>query len=460
MRAAERLGADLGQIVAGTLLAGTRAKVRIMGPQHRHGLVHLHALQDRAVVAEQRKGGRVHPLQTVHRLEFVGDLGVQARVQTQAADGQPVLLTAQRQRADVDVVLAEDAGHRAEEARLVLVLEEEQLSLGRQLQVEVVHLHDTRLVALQHGADQLAFAVLRLEGDGETGAVHRGSVLVHLDHLEAELAGQQRRVDVVHALLDQLRENALEGGRLEQRGAVLELVAASAQLHALQTALDQLRLQRADALGQLDVGVQLLARRQLGENARVHHADHLAALERVHELVCDVHGHLALRLVGVCAQMRRADEVRVREQRLGALLGRLALVDVQRGGSHTAAVQRLEQVVLVDDATASTVHDAHALLALGKGLLVQQMARVRVERRVQRDEVRLREQLLQLHRHDTGLFGECARQQRIVAEHRHVERLARLGHTTTDRTQTHDTDGLAVQLGAHELLSVPATLLQ
>ena len=62
--------------------------------------------------------------------------------------------------------------------------------------------------------------------------------------------------------------------------------------------------------------------------------------------------------------MRRADDVRMAEQRI--VLGRLLDEDVEGGAGDMAGIERRAQRLLVDQAAARAVDDAHALLGLGE----------------------------------------------------------------------------------------------
>ena len=53
--------------------------------------------------------------------------------------------------------------------------------------------------------------------------------------------------------------------------------------------------------------------------------------------------------------------------------GRLLGVDVEGGAGHAAALERREQRLVVDQLAARGVHDAHAGLHLGEGLLAEQV---------------------------------------------------------------------------------------
>src|SRR3546814_8618285 len=73
-----------------------------------------------------------------------------------------------------------------------------------------------------------------------------------------------------------------------------------------------------------------------------------------------------------------------------------------------ARVQRVLERLLVDQAAARAVDDAHALLRLGEILAAQDIARAVGERRVERDEVGTGQKIVErdlLDAHFHGAFG-------------------------------------------------------
>ena len=73
----------------------------------------------------------------------------------------------------------------------------------------------------------------------------------------------------------------------------------------------------------------------------------------------------------------------------------LAFEDVQRRAAESAALQRREQRLGVDERAASGVDDERAVLHLLDPSAIEEMVRVRVERRVERDDVALLQQLVE-----------------------------------------------------------------
>lgn len=101
---------------------------------------------------------------------------------------------------------------------------------------------------------------------------------------------------------------------------------------------------------------------------------------------------------------------------------------VQGCPSAPAVLQSHQQRRLVHDATSGHVDDADASLALAQDLGSDEVARVRQERRVHRDVVRPRPQLLQRHGLHAPLGGHVGGDHGVVADGGHAEGLHALGN--------------------------------
>src|SRR4029079_1142657 len=120
-----------------------------------------------------------------------------------------------------------------------------------------------------------------------------------------------------------------------------------------------------------------------------------AVLEEADEHLRQLDRHLLLRLARRRAQVRARDQVLVLEQR--RRLRRLLAEHVQRRARQLSRSQRLQHRALVDDAAARAVDQVRPLLHLRERRAVEQVLRLGDERNVQRDEVRLRDQLVERH---------------------------------------------------------------
>ena len=92
--------------------------------------------------------------------------------------------------------------------------------------------------------------------------------------------------------------------------------------------------------------------------------------------------------------MRRADHVGMAEQHV--LGGRLLDEHVESGARNLLGIQCIDQRLLVDEAAARAVDDAHAFLGLGQVLAAEDIPRLVGQRGVQRDEVRAGQKLVEI----------------------------------------------------------------
>ena len=215
--------------------------------------------------------------------------------------------------------------------------------------------------------------------------------------LDAALGGQHRRVDVGDRLLDHVAEDALERGELEHRDVVLGDLAAHLDVELRSALPGERREDPAELLHERDPGADLLGDDAAGDVDRVGHE--LAGEGQAHRP-----GHrdagLLLRLVGRGAEVRGDDDVlEGEERRVG---GRLVGEDVEPGAGDPALLERVVERVLVDDAAAGRVDDAHGRLDLER-LLADQADGLRGLGQVDGDEVGLGEQLVEADQPDAEL---------------------------------------------------------
>ena len=153
--------------------------------------------------------------------------------------------------------------------------------------------------------------------------------------------------------------------------------------------------------------------------------------------------------------MRRQHDVGQRAERQ-VVRGRFLLVNVQRRAADLAALQRLEQRGLIDQAAARAVDDAHALLALGQRRRVENLVRLGRQRHVHGDEIGARQEVGQIVRQ---LHLQAARaalhEIGIVGDDVHPERNRAPRDFAADAAHADDAQRLAVQLGSLERFAVP-----
>ena len=125
---------------------------------------------------------------------------------------------------------------------------------------------------------------------------------------------------------------------------------------------------------------------------------------------------------------------------------RLVLEHVERGAGDHAVTQRDGECGLVDDGAARGVHEVGVVAHAGERRGVDQVARLRQERRVERDDVRAGEQLVELD--PTGLVAVHG----VGVDDLHPERTGASGDRLPDRAEADDAERLAAQPATeHEL---------
>src|SRR5678815_60174 len=73
------------------------------------------------------------------------------------------------------------------------------------------------------------------------------------------------------------------------------------------------------------------------------------------------------------------------------------LEHIEAGATDLSAIERFAQRLRVDERAAGGVDDQHATFASAEGLAIEQVVILRGERGVQRDDVRPREQIIELY---------------------------------------------------------------
>src|SRR6202021_438368 len=112
--------------------------------------------------------------------------------------------------------------------------------------------------------------------------------------------------------------------------------------------------------------------------------------------------------------MRRGDEVRMAEQRVGCR--RLLDEDIESRARNMRAVEGRAQGGRVDQAAAGAIDDANARLRLGQIFRGEDVARLRRQRRVQGDEIGAREEIDQFKLFDAYLLGAMGAEKRFKGD--------------------------------------------
>ena len=141
--------------------------------------------------------------------------------------------------------------------------------------------------------------------------------------------------------------------------------------------------------------------------------------------------------------MRRDDAVLRFQQRI-IRADRLGVDHVQSRRSHLSTIERVGNVLLVNELTAGVIDEDDAVLHLGGAVLVDHAGVFRRKVAVQRNDVRVGVKLVQsniFHDRATGVIRI-----EIVSQHVHAERLGDTRLGLTDASEADDGDGLTLQL--------------
>ncbi len=125
--------------------------------------------------------------------------------------------------------------------------------------------------------------------------------------------------------------------------------------------------------------------------------------------------------------------------------GRFVFEHVQSGPADLAAIQRREERFLIHHASAGAVDQDHPLLHHLEFLLSDNRSRLLVERQVQRDEIRLPEEMFLRRDLDDEVHGG---ERRVIGEHMHAEAEGAACDFLPDVAQAHDAEGLLEELDA------------
>jgi hypothetical protein len=166
-----------------------------------------------------------------------------------------------------------------------------------------------------------------------------------------------------------------------------------------------------------------------------------------------VEPHLLLGLLGRGGDVRRGHDLpHLHERPVGR---RLLLEDVERRARDDALVDRAPERQLVDELAASRVDDADARLHARKAFVIQQSPRVGGRGQVQGQEVGLLAHGIERQQLDPGAGRHVGGDERVVGDDPHAERAGPLGHFLADPSESHDPEGLAVELGAEKAFLLP-----
>ena len=221
--------------------------------------------------------------------------------------------------------------------------------------------------------------------------------------LDAALLGEQRGVDVGDGVLGDVGEQALERGELPDRHVVRGDLAADLDVELHRHRAGERGEDPAELLDQVDAGAHLLGDGAAGDVHGIRHE--VAPSARRTDLATATPAFSwASSVEAPRCGVTTTDSWR--EQR--AVGARLLGEDVDAGAGDPALGDGVGEGLLVDDAAAGGVDDAHGRLDLGERLLADQADRLGGLGQVDGDEVALGEQLVEGDQAGAELAGRCA----------------------------------------------------
>ena len=155
--------------------------------------------------------------------------------------------------------------------------------------------------------------------------------------------------------------------------------------------------------------------------------------------------------------MRRRNEVWCVEQRRTGC--RFLDKHVERRPADMAAVEPGLQRRFVDQPTPGAVDDADALLGLGEIVRRQDVAGAVGQRRVQRDEIRPGQQIIEHHLFNAEVLRALRRQERIIGDDLHLQTQRAVGDDRADIARADQPQRLAGEFDPHEAVLLPLASL-
>jgi hypothetical protein len=151
--------------------------------------------------------------------------------------------------------------------------------------------------------------------------------------------------------------------------------------------------------------------------------------------------------------VRRENDVVHRQERAVRRQG-FRIVDIEAGAGDPALLQRARQRRRVDDRPARSVDQKRAGLHRLQRHLTDQAAGLRDERRVNRDEIALRQQRRKIDLAGAEFSLRRRIGQDVVVDDRHPQPASRhLGQATTDAAETDQAERLSQELGADQAVA-------
>ena len=353
--------------------------------------------------------------------------------------------------ADIDAGFAQGRTDTADKAGLITVDDIKHIAFHIRLDLDAKHFDKARTGRTEQRSRYRLLTFIRGHRYTDKRVIIAFAVVPHFANIKTAFLGKIGRVhhvDRVAIGTHQTGQNR-SGNRL-----LVQLCSRTFYLDsdAFNLVTDQLADQRTKLCGKIHIRTQFrcLFRRQAGHVERV---GNTAIDQIVRHLFGNLYRDIHLCLAGRSAQVRCADQVGCAEKRV--FLGRFLSKNVQRRSGYMAGFQRFFQSCFVDQTAACTVHNPHAGLCLRKCFGRQDIACLVRQRRVQGDEVRAFEKLVQRHFFNAHFNRTFRSQERIESHDLHTQANRAFGNNRTDITGTDQAQCLAGQLDTHEPRFLP-----
>src|SRR5208283_1351200 len=398
---------------------------------------------------EQRRRGNCR-----NGLEPVEDGGRHGFVHFENAQrGSSHAIAAELQSANIYSGLPEHRAHRADHSGNVAIMQHEEITLGHRLDAVAVDPGQAQRAISEHGAGDFVLAAAGANRECQGVDVISDFAGARFDNADSAFASDKWRVDVIEILVEEAAHQTLQNRGGDRVGLEIRGFTAKRQRQLCRRVGDQLRGESA----------QLFAKHEMrpenfeflgGQRRDVNRLPNRAFDQEVGHLMRDIDRDLDLRLVGGGAEVRRYDHVIELEQRM---VGGRWLLDehVQSRARDLAGFQRLDERGFIDDTAAGAVDDSHALLHLRECRCVYETPRVVGQGRVDGDEIGARKKLIEADQLNAHAPGGFSRQDRIIANHFHLEPKRAVGDDPADVTEADYAERFVAYLGAGEFAALP-----
>ena len=308
-----------------------------------------------------------------------------------------------------------------------------------------------RFAVGEQRARHRTLACVGLDRNADQGVVIAFLLGLDLAHFHPALFGEERGIDHV----DRIRLDPQEPGQHRRDDRLdVELCRSpfSVDRDPRDRAGSQLSDQAAELFGQSHIGLEL-GRFFSAQAWHIQGIGYPAVDQIIGHLLCYLQRHINLCFVGAGTKMRGADKVRGTEQ--GRFLGRFGLEHIERRARDMAAIHRRLQRRFVNQPAARAVNDPHALLGFGEIFGREDIAGLVRQRRVQRDEIGLGQQRIQLGLFDAHFDRAFGRQERIEGDDLHLEPQRPARHDRADIARADQAQNFAGHFDAHEIVLGP-----